>query len=63
MKSGDFTRLLETEVSFWMLKRIIHGVDSLAVAEFCGLAAKMTGDPLLAKRVGELNPSHCSGCA
>ena len=27
MKSGDFTRLLETEVSFWMLKSIIqrHG--------------------------------------
>jgi hypothetical protein len=23
----------------------------------------LTGDPLPAKRVGELNPSHCSGCA
>jgi hypothetical protein len=23
MKSGDFTRLLETEASFWMLKLII----------------------------------------
>lgn len=29
MESGDSTRLLETEVSFWMLERIIHGMASL----------------------------------
>ena len=42
MKSGDFTRLLETEVSFWMLNSTIHYIASLAAAEFCGLAAKVT---------------------
>ena len=34
MKSGDSTRLLETEVSFWMLKYIIRDIASSAAAEF-----------------------------
>jgi hypothetical protein len=42
MKSGDSTRLLETGVSFWMLNLILHDTRSLAAAEFCGLAAKVT---------------------
>lgn len=49
MKSGDSTRLLETEVSFWMLTQIIQDIASLDAAEFCALAANITCDPQLAK--------------
>jgi hypothetical protein len=42
MKSGDFTRLLETEVSFWMLKQIILGNANLAAAELCGFAVMLS---------------------
>jgi hypothetical protein len=42
MKSGDSTRLLETEVSFWMPNQIIDDIASSAAAEFCLLAAKVT---------------------
>jgi hypothetical protein len=42
MKSGDSTWLLETEVSFWMLKCILHRMASLAAAGF--LRARCKGD-------------------
>lgn len=34
MKSGDSTRLLETEVSFWMLNNIVYHKPSLPLQNF-----------------------------